>query len=101
MLSPFIHLTGGQIAMLYDITHRYLQAYVHWNKLHVRHAPFKQVGQSKVMILVSQIDTLMQSSPTDETAMIMINNPSGANNLEFKLKPIYTKPPHLVTDNFL
>ena len=70
--------------MLYDITRRYRRAYVHRHKLHGRHAPFKQVGQSEVTMLVARIDTLIQSMRMDKTLMIIINNPSGANKLEFK-----------------
>ena len=86
--------------MLYDITRRYPRAYVHRHKLHARHAPFKQIGQSEVTMLVGQIDTLLQSTAMDQSSTIIINNPSGANKLEFKLKKIYSKPPHLVADNY-
>ena len=50
-------------------------------------------------MLVAQIDTLLQSTPMDKTSTIIINNPSRAIKLEFKLKKIYFQPPHLATDN--
>lgn len=91
---------GGQIAMLFDINRRYPRAYVHRHKLHTRTAPFKAVGQSEIVMLVGMIDSLVEGEAQIDPQKITIANPSGGCRLEFALKPVYSKPPHITADNF-
>mgnify|MGYP006199996059 CR=1 FL=1 len=86
--------------MLYDIHHRYPRAYVHRHKLHVRTAPFKHTGQSEVTMLVKMIDQMTVDGTNDDAPKISIPNPSSSNNFEYTMKKVYTKPPHIVADNF-
>ena len=86
--------------MLYDIHHRYPRAYVHRHKLHVRTAPFKHTGQSEVTMLVKLVDQMTVDGTSDDAPKISIPNPSSSNNFEYTMKKVYTKPPHIVADNF-
>jgi len=87
--------------MVFDITRRYPRAYVHRHKLHPRHPPFKAEGQSEVVMLVGMIDLLIQDgSDIDERRKISIQNPTSAARMEYTLKPVYTKAPHITADNF-
>ena len=100
-IIPVITYAGGQIAMLFDINHRYPRAYVHRHKLHPRHPPFKAVGQSEVVMLVGMIDLLLKDQAADaDEPKIAIQNPTSATRLEYTLKPVYTKAPHITADNF-
>ncbi|KAL7425562.1 hypothetical protein ACHAXH_000395 [Discostella pseudostelligera] len=95
------HEARGQIAMLFDINHRYPRAYVHRHKLHPRHPPFKAVGQSEVVMLVGMIDLLLKDQAADaDEPKIAIQNPTSATRLEYTLKQVYQKPPHITADNF-
>ena len=95
-------MTGGQIAMLFDISRRYPRAYVHRHKLHTCTPPFTAVGQSEVVMLVTAIDSLLQTEGDNNDAgrKVSIPNPTGASKLEFTKKPIYLKRPHITADNF-
>ena len=86
--------------MLFDINRRYPRAYVHRHKLHTRTAPFKAVGQSEIVMLVGMIDSLVEGEAQINRQKITITNPSGGCRLEFALKPVYSKPPHITADNF-
>jgi len=95
-----ITCAGGQIAMISDINHRYPKAYVHQHKLHLRHPPFKAIGQSEVVMLVGMIDLLLKDRAADANEpKIAIQNPTSAMRLEYTLKQVYTKPPHITADN--
>ena len=85
--------------MLFDINRRYPRAYVHRHKLHPRHAPFKAVGQSEVMMLVGMVELLTDSAAEDQRK-ITIPNPTGVHSLTYSTKTIYSKPPHITADNF-
>ena len=88
-IIPVITYAGGQIAMLFDINHRYPRAYVHRHKLHPRHPPFKAVGQSEVVMLVGMIDLLLKDQAADaDEPKIAIQNPTSATRLEYTLKPL-------------
>jgi hypothetical protein len=96
--------------MLYDISRRYPRAYVHRHKLHVRHAPFTQVGQSEMVMLVEQVDKMTKKAEmegdtgNDEDnstqCTMSIPNPSGLNSMTYTLKKVFTQPPHITADNF-
>ena len=96
--------------MLYDISRRYPRAYVHRHKLHVRHAPFTQVGQSEIVMLVEQVDKMTKKAEmegdtgNDEDnstqCTMSIPNPSGLNSMTYTLKKVFTQPPHITADNF-
>jgi len=86
--------------MLYDIHRRYPRAYVHRHKLHVRTAPFKQTGQSEVTMLVKMVDEMTVTATNNVAPTISVPNPSSSNKLEYTMKQVYKKPPHIVADNF-
>lgn len=86
--------------MLFDINRRYPRAYVHRHKLHTRTPPFKAVGQSEIVMLVGMIDSLVEGNAQVDQQKITITNPCGGNRLEFAMKQVYSKPPHITADNF-
>jgi hypothetical protein len=52
-------------------------------------------------MLVGMIDLLIQDgSDIDERRKISIQNPTSAALMEYTLKPVYTKAPHITADNF-
>jgi hypothetical protein len=52
-------------------------------------------------MLVGMIDLLIKDrSDIDERRKISIQNPTSAARMEYTLKPVYTKAPHITADNF-
>ena len=80
--------------MLYDIHHRYPQAYVHRHKLHVRTAPFKHMGQSEVTMLVKMVDQITVDGTNENAPTISIPNPSSSNNFEYTKESVYETSAH-------
>ena len=84
--------------MIYDINGRYPRGYVHRHKCHTRTAPFKQVGQSEVIMMVEMLDKLIVGTAVQPTTTLM--HPTTGVEEVYLQKKIYTKPPHIVADNF-
>ena len=75
--------------MLYAIYHRYPQAYMHRHKLHVWTA-----------LLVKMVDQMAVDATNEIAPKISIPNPLSSNNFKNTMKKVYTRPPHIVADNF-
>ena len=74
------HTLDGEIAMIYDINRHYLRAYVHRHKLHPRTEPFKAVGQSKVVMLVTMLDKLIMVASCNQPTITLKNSTNGDDN---------------------
>ena len=86
--------------MLYDIHRRYPWAYVHRHKLQGWTAPFKHTGQSEITMWVKMIDQMMVNATNEIAPTNSVPNPLSSNKLEYTMKQVYTRPLHIVADNF-
>jgi hypothetical protein len=90
---------GGQTTLLYNINHRYPRGYIHRHKLQPKPTGFNAQGPAEIFYMVKIIDAQTVDAPQNGWEEVVIQNPTGVGTLQFQMKKVYPKPPHIVADN--
>jgi hypothetical protein len=90
---------GGQTMLLYDINHRYPHGYIHRHKLQPKPMGFNAQGPAEIYEMVKTIDAQTVHAPPSGREDVVVKNPTGIGTLQFQMKKVYPKPPHIVADN--
>jgi hypothetical protein len=89
----------GQSTLLYDINHRYPRGYIHHHKLQPKPTGFNAQGPAEIFEMVKIIDAQTVDAPPSGREEVVVQNPTGIGTLQFQMKKVYPKPPHIVADN--
>ena len=85
--------------MIFEVTHRYPQAYVHRHKLHKQSKSFNVKGVAEMYMLLSRIKCLIEGVKSEEELKFSIANSGGLGSKVYIKRNIYPTHPHCTADN--
>ncbi len=87
---------GGQTTMLFDVSRRYPQAYVHWHKMYPRPVGFTAKGMFKIKNLIDQEEKLVVGNAPDKDLDVSIPPPLGYGDPTInRRRHDCSRPPHI------
>ncbi len=90
---------GGQTTLLYNFYRCYPRGYIHRHKLQAKPMGFNAQGPAEIYDMVKIIDAQTVHAPPSSREEVVVQNPTGIGTLQFQMKKVYPKPPHIVADN--